>query len=389
MSKEKPFFHHQYPSDSTGCWAYRMLFPKLCVQSVVKNINFSESRRFVVDVKYYQGMNSVEVQRQVSDPQHNFFMNYLIPLSKSLGFNVIYNVDDCIWKDSIPRYNSAHDSYQSDKNMKNITDMIQSTDFLVVTTEYLKQNYIKRFGADTDSTIVIPNFLPHWWMGHCYDVTKSMLAYDKYIRRPRLGVIASSTHYDVKNNNNGVDDFTHIIPFIKDTCKKYEWVFVGTVPQQLVPMVQSGDITVVKGSNIMNYPDVIKNLNCQAIIQPLIDNEFNRCKSNLKFLESCAIGTPLIAQNINIYQPHTDLLFDDSNGLQNKIDHVLKNRSQFRSFVRGGKNELDHGRYGKGWWLENNIEQWLQLYRMTGKCIDIDVNKIIESEQAKKLEIVR
>ena len=163
-----------------------------------------------------------------------------------------------------------------------------------------------------------------------------------------------------------------MIPFIKKTVNKYQWVFVGCVPNALQEELKAGKIELVGGSNIMNYPDVIGNINCQAIIQPLLNNEFNRCKSNIKFLEACAIGTPLIAQRINIYEPYTDLLFDDMNELQQKLDMVLGNKDKFKSIVKKQKKELDSGRNGRGWWLENpaNLEDWAQFYRLTKKMFE-------------------
>ena len=136
----------------------------------------------------------------------------------------------------------------------------------------------------------------------------------------------------------------------------------------------------------MNYPDLIGSINCQVIVQPLLNNEFNRCKSNIKFLEAAALGTPLIAQRLNIYEPYTDLLFDDSAELQEKLDYVLSDREKFKSIIKKQKKELDNGRGGKGWWLENNLEDWAQFYRLTKKCLNIDLNLILEEEKKKETE---
>lgn len=43
-----------------------------------------------------------------------------------------------------------------------------------------------------------------------------------------------------------------------------------------------------------------------AALAPLLDNEFNRCKSNLKTLEAGAKGLPLIASDVLPYRNHVD-----------------------------------------------------------------------------------
>jgi glycosyltransferase involved in cell wall biosynthesis len=384
MAEEKPFFAVNFPADSSGCNFYRMLAPRLAVQSMASNLNFTETSRFIADPNWFNDVNLCHLQRQVSDVQAEYYTKFIVPLSQQNGMWVVYNIDDAIGMDDIPKYNSAWEAYQNPQLMKNVSVMMQQSDFIVVTTEYLRNYYITKFGADPDSVLVIPNYLPKWWMGQYYDLAHRMQLYDRYKKRPRLGIIASSTHFDVHNVNGGQDDFTHVIDFIKKTTKKYEWVFVGCVPQQLQPELNSGKITYTGGMNIMNYPDLIGSLDCQAFVQPLEHNEFNRCKSNIKFLEACAMGTPLIAQRMNIYEPYTDLLFDDTEELQQKLNHVLSSREKFKSIVKKQWNELNTGRGGKGWWLENNIEDWMQFYRMTKKCISIDINRIIESENQQK-----
>lgn len=381
--QQKPFVCVNFPADSSGCYFYRMLAPKLAVKAVIKNINFTETERFLADQEWFRDVNLVHMQRQVSNPQHDYFTKFIVPLSNQTGMWVVYNVDDAIHKDDIPKYNQAWQAYQSDELMVNIKNMLQATDFLLVTTDYIRDYYIRKFEVDADKVIVIPNYLPKWWMGQYYDLKKANSNYDKYKKRPRVGIIASSTHYDIKNNNDGVDDFTHIIDYIKKTCKKYEWVFMNSVPKQLEEYAKAGKVTVVRGDNIMNYPDALAKLDCQAFVQPLIDNEFNRCKSPIKYLEAAAMGTPLIAQRINIYEPYTDLLFDDSAELDKHLTKLFTDKKHFIDVVKKQKRELDSGRNGKGWWLENNIQDWAIFYRLTKKCINVDISRVIEFKKAQ------
>ena len=47
------------------------------------------------------------------------------------------------------------------------------------------------------------------------------------------GFVSSTTHYDIFNRNGGVDDFTHVVSYVRENIDKYDFVFIGGVPQQL------------------------------------------------------------------------------------------------------------------------------------------------------------
>jgi hypothetical protein len=51
------------------------------------------------------------------------------------------------------------------------------------------------------------------------------------------------------------------------------------------------------------------------LIAPLVDNPFNRCKSNIKWLEFSALGIPMAGQNICTYNKYTNNLFNSANDL--------------------------------------------------------------------------
>jgi hypothetical protein len=51
------------------------------------------------------------------------------------------------------------------------------------------------------------------------------------------------------------------------------------------------------------------------LLAPLINNAFNRSKSNIKWLEFSALGIPMVGQNMCTYNKYTDNLFDNANDL--------------------------------------------------------------------------
>lgn len=377
----KPFICNIFPADVSGCNAWRNYFPMWTAEAICKDLLFNVNRRFIVDQSFFNGVNVNICQRQVSTPQAQYFNNFIVPVSKSKGSWVVYNIDDCIHKDDIPQYNAAWESYQSDELMTNIKSMMDNSDFILVTTDELKEYYNTRFGIANDKIIVIPNYLPKWWMGGFYDKDVSMKIYRKHKNRPRVGIISSASHYDV-NNKKIADDSTAISEYIRSTCKKYKWVVFGSVIPSIADLLMSGEVEFYQSSDIYHYPQSLKSLELQAIVAPLIDNTFNRCKSNIKLLEGWAMGIPVIAQNLPTYSKYTDCVFSNNEELDKKLDQTIGTIFRFEDTIEKNYKKVEQC------WLENNLDKWLTLYRLRSKPIVFPFDRYMADQEAKKNEIV-
>jgi hypothetical protein len=82
-------------------------------------------------------------------------------------------------------------------------------------------------------------------------------------------------------------------------------VFFGYCPEVLKPLVDKKLIEVYQGSAILNYASVLENLKLQAVVAPIKDCVFNRCKSFIKYMECAAIGVPCYASN---YLPYSRVM---------------------------------------------------------------------------------
>lgn len=382
MSNNKPFICNIFPADVSGCNAWRNYFPMHTIEGLARDIIFNVNRRFIVDQSYFNGANVNIFQRQVSTPQAQYFNNFIIPVSRAKGGWVIYNIDDCVHKDDIPAYNAAFESYQEPELMDNIKLMMNNSDFVLVTTDELKEYYNTKFEVPLDNIIVIPNYLPQWWMGGFYDKDQAIKNYRKNKNRPRIGLISSSSHYDV-NNKKIADDSTEISEYIRKTCKQYRWVIFGSIIPSIADLMMSGDVEYYQGCDILHYPQALKSLNLQAIVAPLIDNTFNRCKSNIKLLEGWAMGIPVIAQNLPTYSKYTECVFSNNEELDKMLINTIGNEYRFEKEIMQNYQML------QSWWLEANIDKWLSLYKIRSKPIVFPFDKFIEDKNtAKNNEIV-
>lgn len=269
--------------------------------------------------------------------------------------------------------------------MENAKRIFEVCDIVTVTTDALADYYIKKFGVEKNKIYKVPNYLPRWWVANKYNEEKISKRFDSLSeRKPRLGFVSSTTHFDIFNRNGGVDDFTHVNSFVRDNVDKYDFIFIGGVPQQLHDLMKDNKITYIKGFDILNYPTELLKLDIDIVIAPLQDNVFNRCKSNIKFLEMGGLGIPCICQNLEPYRKYTDTLFDDEDDLSNMVDNLLGSKERYMDNVKLNHDIVYNGNEIKsgGWLLEDNINDWIKLYCINQKTLEFDVTQMVENSDS-------
>ena len=372
-------------ADTGGCSFYRMRTPLWTLQTFDRKISIIEANKFIPIPEFYKDIKMVRLQRQISAAQCEYFIKFLKPLSNRYGFWINYEVDDVVGKDDIPKYNSGWEAYQDPSFYNNIKTMMTNADFLTVTCEELANYYEKKYEVNRKNILIIPNYLPRWWMDGIYDIDKIEKKYDDIKnRKPRICFPASSTHYDIYNRNGGIDDFTHVVDFVRSTADKYEWIFLGGIPNQLRDLEADKKIRFISGFDLFNYPKQLAKLDIDIVAAPLQNNIFNKCKSNIKYTEMSAMGIAGIYQDLEPYKKYTNSLFNTANDLQNQIDELLGSKTKYLDMVKNGRNVVDNGdRHSpKGWWLENNIQIWVEFCNIMQRTLSIDVSK----EVAKRYE---
>lgn len=317
-----------YTADLGGCGHWRIIWPAnhLNITGKANNITLN---RMVFDKNWYRGVKCVRVQRQADCHQLDF-IKFLKSIQKECGFKIIYEIDDVIFREDIPDYNIFKHAFDDDRIRQNAIDIINLCDEVTVTCEYMKELYIEKTGKK--EVTVIPNFPPSSWIGVHYNNKRVYRAFDDNKSKPRILYAGSGAHYDVKNKNGGKDDFSDILKYVIDTVDEFQWVFIGAFPPSLQEYVKSGKIEFHKWANLQEYPKLLANLNVQLMIAPLMNNKFNKSKSDIKFIEAALLGIPCLCQNLCTYSSvPDDLKFDDVTEFDIKIRSILnyKNRKSY------------------------------------------------------------
>ena len=314
-----------YLADYSGCGHWRVIWPEQILNG--NGMMISQSNTCMVfDPKWYEGVTAIKIQRQATTDQKRF-IEYLKSIQAQCGFKIIYEVDDVVFREDIPDYNMFKFAFDNDEVRQNCIDIINMADEVTVTCDYMRDLYREKTGKQ--EITVIPNFPPYFWMGYLFNHSKVCNSLDKNHKKPRILYTGSGAHYDVDNKVGGKDDFEHVIQVIIDTRHKYQWVFMGSFPPPLLPYVQSGEIEFHQWQTLYQYPKKIYERDINLMIAPLQDNPFNRSKSDIKFIEACLFGIPVICQDMVTYKD-APLKFKTGEQLKELIASTLKNKPKYR-----------------------------------------------------------
>ena len=204
----------------------------------------------------------------------------------------------------------------------------------------------------------VSNFMPKFWLGHYSDLSRTMESYDKNKRKPRILYSGSGAHFDVENRVKFKDDFYHVNDVIRKTIDKYTWVFLGAHPLPIRDLVQSGKVEFHPWKRLFEYGKGLFDLNVNMIVAPLQDNTFNKAKSDLKYIEACALGLPIACQDLCTYD-NAPIKFKTGDEMIAQIETTLKDRKRYKAICKKARQYADTR------WLEDdrNIDCYLELYQ--------------------------
>lgn len=340
-----------YYADHGGCGWWRMIAPELLLNMNQKAI-INGSTTMVLDPRFYAHTKSVRLQRQATPMQLNF-VKFLKSHSKELGFKLIYEIDDIIFKDDIPVYNRCRKAFENPEILKSSMEMMQMCDEVSVTCETMKQYYMDKTGHK--NITVIPNYPAKMWFDNHYNEDRLHKNYIQNKKQPRILYAGSGTHIDVENKANQQDDFHHVADFIIKTRYKFKWVFVGCFPLKCRPYIDNKEMEFRPWVPLSDLWRAYVDTNAVACFAPLTDCIFNRAKSNIKFLEAACCGVPGTFQDLVTYK---DSLYKFTTGddLINSLEHITKNESNYMNAVRKSRE------YADKMWLDDHLSEFWELY---------------------------
>ena len=111
------------------------------------------------------------------------------------------------------------------------------------------------------------------------------------------------------------------------------------------------------------YNDTLNEMELDIMLIPRKDNYFNRCKSNVKFLEAAMCEIPVIAQSFENgpYEeitPDMGVLIKDNNDWEKEINRLIDDKKLRREM---GKNARDY--VLKNYDINDHAHEWADAYK--------------------------
>ena len=253
------------------------------------------------------------------DQKHT--LNVLYTMRNLAKFKVILDIDDNLWQ--IPMGNPAMGNADQHANrIFSLTQSAISADWITVSTVPL-YNALKPLNSNI---AVLPNYVkPEEW---------------KFKRKKhskvRIGWVWSPTHIPDMHVVEGA--LRRIYTKYKD---KIEIVIFGTT----FDIFKGIPTTNIKGVRFDKYPQTFTEAGIDISIAPLDDNDFNKCKSNIKWMESAMAGAAFIGSKVYPYEysvkeGKTGYLAKSEAQWIKRLEFLIENEEKRKELAENAKKEV-------------------------------------------------
>lgn len=277
-------------SDSSGCGYIRCFQP-------FSYINFAFGRNqtlmpiiscaFIHDENILLRTRTIYFQRQMS-PEHLQSVIWYKQNQQNFKYRMIWEMDDHIWWEDkarkingVPPYNFGSPGITEEVKQASI-QIMNLMDQLIVSTEFLAHYITKELGVKVPVKVIQNHVAKYFWKdGNRKKITER-------ITKPKVIYTGSPTHYSNEKKmygdweNSAWREF--VIKNVKDN--KISFTCFGGLPWFFEEIKDK--IKVIGWLNSFQYHLGVLGEKADFSLMPLVPNNFNRGKSNLKFLEGCA-----------------------------------------------------------------------------------------------------
>lgn len=197
------------------------------------------------------------------------------------------DLDDMIFSDDIPEANAAWTYFNDEKSIKILDTILKDADAISVSTPVIKKRVVERLSLNPDKVHVIHNALPDdiW-------ASRSKFQHANLNKPKRIVWRGSFTHEgDLLTFRNGIKPY-----------KNLNYIFIGLRPWMLFTQyggqLEKKDFVHCQWVKpVEKYFELFQNTNPHFVFVTLENNDFNRGKSNIAWLEGTLAGAACIAQD--------------------------------------------------------------------------------------------
>lgn len=312
------FLNGSYPF----CYYYRGYLPavysgQICVQEFIRTYKMP-------DAKVIQAMANKADVIVFQRPQELHQLDLAVGLRK-LGKKIIFENDDTYSGLPLERLNNQKEIDLAVQINKNLQSFLKFADGAIASTETLGEEYKKI----NPNTVVLKN---------CIDPLDKLICKKNTTGKLRVGLIGSVTSNDdylhIKDQLRRLDardDITLVVMGVKNR----DGSFLPTMKEDHDFWASLKNVEWHTYVPVTQYMSKVSSLALDVAIIPRKDHYFNKCKSNVKFLEMSLLGIPVLAQDFDgsPYREDKDYLtlVSEDEDWYNKVIELKENREKFLS----------------------------------------------------------
>jgi len=236
----------------------------------------------------------------------------MVEYMKAIGKKVWVDWDDNLF--AVPMENRVYDD-MTPQVRKATMDITLMADLVTVSTGALQEFFIE---LGCKKVEVVPNAwdFERFPMASSYNELKD-------VPPPQ----EKKLHYLWRGSETHQGDLLTHSEIIYGSIQRGEhWTFMGYNPWFLTESVPHGTYTYLKSEDIQIYLRILKQQKAQALVFPLRDHLFNRCKSNIAWIEATYAGMVCIAPDWPEWQLPGVITYTGTDQLQT---HLSQDYSEY------------------------------------------------------------
>jgi glycosyltransferase involved in cell wall biosynthesis len=254
-----------------------------------------------------------------------------------LGKLTVYEIDDDVWH--IDPANPSYPFWTPEK-LRIVQLCIKECQVVTASTDYLAK-VVQKFNPNV---FVLPNMLPEefWRFGP---------------RKPRRGKIVVGWAGSVSHWS----DLCILKGTVEQILDAYPNLYFEVVGMKTYPFRKHERMRVLEPKKVEGYPELLRRFDIG--LAPIIDNEFNRCKSDLKFIEYGMAEVAFIGSKVEPYirsvkHGETGYLVRNPKDWLKYIRRLIENPSLREKLVKKAKE------FAQKRTIARNIHLWEKVYRL-------------------------
>lgn len=294
MQQVKKSIILSHVSDTTGCGHIRNIFPMTFLNNLfgkTGDLLTITSPVFIHQTDILARARSIFFQRQMTKAHYDILVQYK-QAQPNLKYKMVWDMDDFIWganeeqggdkEDGVPTYNFGSPNI-GDEVKEYSVKIMNLMDVCTFSTQYLA-DYAKNVLKVKPPCIVLPNAIPSYFWG-----LEKKKPITERIEKPSVLYTGSPTHYH--NGRRLLGDFENawkdwVIKSVNED--KIKFTCMGGLPWFFEEIKDK--ITVIDWVDSFRYHLAVKSVNADFGIAPLVPNNFNYSKSDIKHIELCSQG---------------------------------------------------------------------------------------------------